>query len=141
VRDDLTGIYDSDFTRETLELRVTAARRFLRPLALVLFQADAAASNDVSEATTMTLREVDVLGRDAETGAYALVLEDTSDTGAVEAVTRLRDRLERFRGGGRFVAAVACYPTQGIEPFELLDRARAALFIARASGGDCIEVA
>jgi GGDEF domain-containing protein len=141
VRDDLTGIYDSDFTRETLELRVIAARRFLRPLALVLFEAEGAGSNDVSAATALTLREVDVLGRDSETGAYALLLEDTSDAGAVEAVTRLRDRLDRVLAGQRFVAAVACYPTQGVAPVELLDRARTALYVARAAGGDQIEVA
>jgi GGDEF domain-containing protein len=140
VRDELTGIFDAEFFRATLELRITAARRFLRPLAIVVFETGGARANDVSAAAKMTLREVDVLGIDGPSGAYALLLEDTSDAGAVEAVMRLRDRLDRVRADHPFVAGIACYPMQGIEPAELLERARVALVAARTAGRDHIEV-
>jgi hypothetical protein len=136
------SLYSADFVGPILALRVATAKRFLRPVAFVLFTAEAADPDDVAAAAKAVLRGGDVAGWFAEHRIYALVLEDTSESGAVEAILRLREQLDSAESGNPVAAGIACYPTHALEPDELTVAAFAALGRALSHGdtGDHIDV-
>src|SRR5260221_12571665 len=85
--DAVSGLYNEEFFRVTLEARVSAARRHLRPVPVVLLQV----AEGVREGST-SLTDPTIVGscvkttlRDADTacrlddGRFALVLEDTPE--------------------------------------------------------------
>lgn len=135
----------------TLFQRVASSRRALRPLSLVLIEPvglEGAPTDQVTEALTVlggvlraTLRECDIACRYSETIAAAL-LEDTSEEGAIRAVTRLHAALvdgpPRLRN---LSISVACYPSHALDARALLERAVEALEYARGSGSGQVEVA
>lgn len=149
VTEPVTGMFNETFFRVTLDQRVLAARRHLRPVALVLLDVvrttgDAGwASADplmVATALRTTLREADTACRLAD-GRFALVLEDTPEDGAVWTVERLRRAI--LPGHPELVvwAGVACYPAHAFDAMEVLERADEALSAAREWRRDRIEVA
>lgn len=135
----------------TLFQRVASARRQLHPLSLVLIEPvdlenlpqelATAALTALGGTLRGTLRECDIACRYNDTIAAAL-LEDTSEEGAVRAVTRLRVALA---GGPPMLQnlsiAVACYPSHALDARTLLERAIEALEYARGSGSGQVEVA
>jgi len=144
-----SGLYNEEFFRVTLEARVSAARRHLRPVAVVLLQV----AEGVREGTT-ELTEPTIVGacvkttlRDADTacrlddGRFALVLEDTPENGAVWTVERVRRALVLDHPGQTLWAGIACYPAHAFDAIELFERAGHALEAAREWHQDRIEVA
>ncbi len=149
VTDGVTGLYNETFFRVTLDQRVLAARRHLRPVALVLVDVVRTAPGGgwltadpvmVSTALRTTLREADTACRLAD-GRFALVLEDTPEDGAVWSVERLRRTL--LPGHPELVvwAGIACYPAHAFDAMEVLERAADALTSAREWQRDRIEIA
>lgn len=148
VTDRVTGMFNETFFRVSLDQRVLAARRHLRPVALVLL--DVVRSGDdgwspadpvlVATALRTTLREADTACRLAD-GRFALVLEDTPEDGAVWAVERLRRTLLPGRPELVVWAGVACYPAHAFDAMDVLERAAEALVAAREWRRDRIEVA
>jgi two-component system cell cycle response regulator len=149
VTEPVTGMFNETFFRVTLDQRVLAARRHLRPVALVLLDvvkttgdAGWTAADPVMVATALrtTLREADTACRLAD-GRFALVLEDTPEDGAVWTVERLRRAI--LPGHPELVvwAGVACYPAHAFDAMEVLERADDALAAAREWRRDRIEVA
>jgi GGDEF domain-containing protein len=132
----------------TLEARIAAARRHLRPLALILLEAvhDPAGTALSIEATVAadvareTLRDADTLCR-LHNGRYAILLEDTPENGAIWTVERIRRRLGEQLDDVTVWAGIACYPANGFDGPEVLDRAREALEQAREWRQDRTEVA
>lgn len=136
-----TGFPDGRFFELSLVSRISAARRHLWPVTVVML--DAALAPDVVSASATvaafatllreTLREADVICR-LGANSYALLLEDTSEGGGVWAAERVQAGLARealpFR---RLSAGVASYPTHGLEPADVLLRARSALARACAA--------
>lgn len=143
-----TGLLGERYFVITLEARVAAARRHLRPLALILLEAvhdptgtapsiDAVLAADVIRET---LRDADTLCR-LHNGRYAILLEDTPENGAIWTVERIRRRLGEQLDDVTVWAGIACYPANGFDGPEVLDRARDALDQAREWRQDRTEVA
>lgn len=154
-RDEESGLLAGSFFPVYLEQRITAARRTLRPVSLVIFELDGLDKNDsgpssdrafyisaVGDVVMQTLRESDCAFRmDANT--FAAVMDDTTESGAVWAAERVRGVLHTGALAGRVTvsAGVACYPSHALEPEELITCANKALRAARARGVDQVEIA
>jgi GGDEF domain-containing protein len=145
-----TGMLGSGFLHTTLRGRVAVARRSLRPLSVVCFEAHEIGADGqvghpvptdvVAAVLRRTLREADVSGH-LERDAFVCILEDTGEDGAVWTAERVRRNLVEGGRSLRFRAGVASYPSHGLESEELEVKVRAALVAARDWGTDRIEVA
>ncbi|MEY2454591.1 MAG: hypothetical protein QOD92_4165 [Acidimicrobiaceae bacterium] len=144
-----TGLFNEQFFRVSLDTRVSAARRHLRPVAVVLVQVSdgvregapsPAAPDLVAEGVRATLRDADTACR-LDDGRFALILEDTPENGAVWTVERVRRALANERPGQTLWAGIACYPAHAFDAWELFDRAAQALDAAKEWHQDRIEVA
>jgi len=149
LTDASTGLFNEQFFRVSLDTRVSAARRHLRPVAVVLVQVSEGvregapspvAPDLVAEGVRATLRDADTACR-LDDGRFALILEDTPENGAVWTVERVRRALALERPGQTLWAGIACYPAHAFDAWELFDRAANALVAAREWHQDRIEVA
>ncbi len=149
LSDPETGLFSQSFFTVALDSRVAAARRHLRPVAVVLLEVVEglpAETPKVTEATTVaqaiaaTLREADTASR-LRTGEFALLLEDTPENGAIWTVERIRRHLAEHRPNLTLWAGIACYPAHAFTPAEMLTAAGNALGSAREWRQDRIEVA
>jgi GGDEF domain-containing protein len=149
LTDASTGLFNEQFFRVSLDTRVSAARRHLRPVAVVLVQVaegvregspSPVAPDLVAEGVRATLRDADTACR-LDDGRFALILEDTPENGAVWTVERVRRALAVERPGQTLWAGIACYPAHAFDAWELFDRAANALEAAREWHQDRIEVA
>lgn len=144
-----TGLFTEQYFRVTLDTRISAARRHLRPVALVLVDVvedlqqgtpHPADASVVAEGIRQTLREADTACRLSD-GTFALVLEDTPENGAVWTVERVRRGLALEHPNQTMWAGVACYPAHAFDADEIVERAAQALQAAREWHQDRIEVA
>lgn len=149
ITDGVTGLFSEDYFRIAVDSRIAAARRHLRPVGVVLLEVieglrtstpQAAEPVLVSETINDTLREADTACR-LQDGRFALVLEDTSENGAIWTVERIRRNLVEAQEGLTLRAGIACYPAHAFGSTELLQRAADALAAARDWNQDRIEVA
>jgi GGDEF domain-containing protein len=157
LTDTVTGLFSEAYFHVALDARVTAARRQLRPVSVALVEVvepagtarepageagrrRAADPCQVSAAIAGTLRDADTACR-MDDGAYALLLEDTPEDGALWTVERLRRRLTQEHPDRIVRAGIACYPAHGLQPDEVLARAVDALESARDWPQDRIEIA
>jgi GGDEF domain-containing protein len=149
LTDASTGLYNEGYFTVALDARLAAARRNLKPVAVVLMEVieglgrglpRPANATKVAVSICDTIREADTACRLMD-GGYALVLEDTSENGAIWTVERIRRHMSGTTGGLTMWAGVACYPAHGFTTTEVLDRADMALDIAREWRQDRIEVA
>lgn len=149
LTDKATGLFNEQFFRVTLETRVAAARRHLRPVAVVLVQVsegvregqpEPVAAMVVADGIRATLRDADTACR-LNDGRFALILEDTPENGAVWTVERVRRALAESNPRQTLWAGIACYPAHAFDTWELLDRAQQALTAALEWNQDRIEVA
>lgn len=144
-----TGLFSESFFNVALESRIAAARRHLRPVAVVLLEVvEGLPANDptdaraelVAESIKVTLREADTACR-LRNGYFALLLEDTPENGAIWTVERIRRQLLGQQTGLTLWAGVACYPAHAFSTTEIMSAAEAALVSAREWRQDRIEVA
>jgi two-component system cell cycle response regulator len=144
-----TGLFTEGYFKVAVEMRIAAARRRLRPVAVVLLDVvrEVGSSDQrpgvptsVSRSIRETLREADTASR-LDDGRYALVLEDTPESGAIWTVERLRSRLVEAEPDHTVWAGIACYPAHAFDTAEILSQAEAALELAREWRQDRIEVA
>lgn len=149
LTDPATGLFSESFFNVALESRIAAARRHLRPVAVVLIDVVEGLTEGhplptgapvVAEGIRMTLREADTACR-LRNGHFALLLEDTPENGAIWTVERIRRQLVTLKPGLTMWAGVACYPAHAFGPEEVMTAAEAALTSAREWRQDRIEVA
>ena len=149
LTDPQTGLLNAKVLAITLDARISAARRHLRPVAVVVLEVVEGVHDErprpadqvrVAAAIEKTLREADTACR-LDRNRFGLVLEDTPETGAVWTVERLRRNLAPENPGYTMWAGVACYPAHAFSAEEILDRADAALTAAKEWRQDRIEVA
>ena len=149
LADPETGLFGEPYFEVTVQGRVAAARRHLRPVAVVLVdvatgvragEPEPLSPAAVAAALKATLREADTTCR-LDDRTFGLVLEDTPENGAVWTVERLRRTIAADHNGVTLRAGVACYPAHAFDAGELRDRAGAALAAAREWRQDRIEVA
>jgi hypothetical protein len=141
-----SGLLTAEYFRLAVQTRVTAARRFLKPLAVVNLkvqgpEGDRPTSNlHIAEAVAKELRDCDtacVLSGNA----IGIVMEDTSENGAIWAVERLRRSLAESHPDVNVWAGIACYPAHAMEADEVMQQAEAALARAEEWPQHRIEVA
>ncbi len=148
ITDPDTGLYTETYFRAAVEARVAAARRHLRPVAVVLMEVTSsdgdsrtqAEAQVVADYVMATLRESDTACRTSK-GLYALVLEDTPENGAVWTVERIRRRMAEENQNLTLWAGIACYPAHAFEVRDLVGKASEALEAATEWHQDRIEVA
>jgi diguanylate cyclase (GGDEF)-like protein len=139
VLDPDTGLPDGRFFEVALDSRISAARRHLWPVTVVLLEFTPHPHHRLTDALAaftglvrQTLREADVACRIAPR-TFALLLEDTNEAGGVWAAERLQVALAKDAIGAEGLAAgVASYPTHGLQAAEVLARSRSALMRAVA---------
>ncbi len=149
LTDEDTGLFSEQYFNVALDARLSAARRHLRPVAVVLIDvvegmADGSPrpSNPktVAASISATIRDADTACRMAD-GRFGLVLEDTPENGAIWTVERIRRHLAGVTAGHTLWAGVACYPAHAFDAAEIRAQAEAALTAAREWRQDRIEVA
>jgi two-component system cell cycle response regulator len=149
LTDESTGLFSQEYFDVALDARLSAARRHLRPVAVVLIEvveglADGsprpAAPRAVADSISTTIRDADTACRMAD-GRFGLVLEDTPENGAIWTVERIRRHLAGVSTGLTLWAGVACYPAHAFDAGEILNQADTALTAAREWRQDRIEVA
>ncbi|MCB1005092.1 MAG: GGDEF domain-containing protein [Acidimicrobiales bacterium] len=149
LTDPVTGLFSEGYFTVALEARIASARRNLKPVAVVVMEVieglrdgapHPADATVVAHSIGQTIRESDTACRLMD-GGYALVLEDTSETGAIWTVERIRRELSAQAPDLTMWAGVACYPAHGFSTEDVLDRADVALDMAREWRQDRIEVA
>ena len=149
LTDAATGLFSEGYFLVAADARVAAARRHLRPVAIVLIEVieglgsglpRPAAPKHVAEGIRETLRESDTACR-LSSGVFGLLLEDTPENGAIWTVERLRRDLTGDYENLTLWAGIACYPAHGFDTSDLLTRAESALRQAKEWRQDRIEVA
>jgi diguanylate cyclase (GGDEF)-like protein len=149
LTDPVTGLFNHDYFLVSLDSRIAAARRHLRPVAVALVdvvegrqgdQRPSADARTIADALRETLRESDTATRLSD-GRFGIVLEDTPENGAIWTMERLRRRLAEDNPDLTLWAGVACYPAHAFDVGALIERADAALDSAREWHQDRIEVA
>ncbi len=143
-----TGLFTEDYFNVSINARIAAARRHLRPVAIAVIEVvdldgesrTPADASMVAAAVTKTLREADTSCR-MDDGRFGLVLEDTPENGAIWTVERIRREINEQQSDLTMWAGVACYPTHAFDSANLMAQAVAALDGAREWQQDRIEVA
>jgi len=149
LTDQLTGLFNHEYFLVSLDGRIAAARRHLRPVAIAIIDVRLGREGDdrpiadpiqVAESLRSTLRESDTATRLSD-GRFGVVLEDTPENGAIWTMERLRRDLAEKDPEFTVWAGVACYPAHAFDVVALIDRADKALEAAHDWNQDRIEVA
>jgi diguanylate cyclase (GGDEF)-like protein len=149
LTDATTGLFSEGYFLVALDARLSAARRHLRPVAVVLMDVvdglndglpRPTAPTAVAEGISETVRDADTACR-MKDGRFGLVLEDTPENGAIWTIERIRRHLADRHPGQTLWAGVACYPAHAFDAEEILRQAEDALVAAREWRQDRIEVA
>lgn len=156
--DGLTQIFNKRYFLETLERELSRARRYDRPLALVMFDIDHfKMCNDnfghragdfvlrqVADVVRERARKVDVLARYGGE-EFAMILPEIDIRGATQLSEKIRGMIEesRFMFEGRHIPVTISIGvaelTQEIATYDdLIKRADARLYKAKQSGRNCV---
>jgi diguanylate cyclase (GGDEF)-like protein len=157
--DPLTGCLNRRGLEERLQVEVQRARRYDRPLAVLMLDLDRFKQvNDryghdvgdrvlcaVGGALLDTLRETDLIGRYGGE-EFAIVLPEVEVAPAVRAAERVRSALSGIAdpamdGGVTASLGLAVQPRDGTDAASLLRSADQALYAAKTAGGDRIVTA
>lgn len=140
-----SGLLTGDLFELLVDVRITTAKRYLRPLAVVQFEVTANKFGHTTVAAITaslrhTLRDCDSPCRVAKQ-TFGVILEDTPETGAVWAIERVRRHLQNQIPDAVLRAGIACYPAHSINSEGVLQLARHAMHRAKEWPQDRIEVA
>jgi len=139
ISDPVTGMLNDLFFAGLIGTKVATARRRLWPVSIALLHVtfgsqvtdkaeENQASKEFADTIMATIRDADVACR-LSRKTFALLLDDTDEDGAAWASERIQ--LAQARKGDSLIAkvsaGVASYPSHGIEPTEILTKAREAL--------------
>ena len=141
-----TGLLGEAYFTITLDSRVAAAKRHLRPVAVVLVEVADLEGGPVDVAAVAgqlvgTLRAADIACRLDDGCCFGILLEDTPENGAVWSVERFRRAMAASAGSTILRAGIACYPAHAFDAEELRSRASEALDAVLAPLPGRIEVA
>lgn len=133
INHEVTGLFNERYFRATIETRVLAAKRHLRPVSVALIAVsdgpDRKRTADlvkVGHAIKATLRDSDIACH-LDDGRFAFILEDTPEDGAVWTLERLRRAIAEVDTNMVQWAGIACYPAHAFNSIELLTKAEDAL--------------
>ena len=148
ITDFESGVFNQVFFDASLDKRISAARRGLRPLTVALIEVlvhlgtpeeALAPAKPVADILTSTLREADTVARDDD-GLFAVLLEDTPENGAIWTLERVRRRITEDIGDTTVRAGMSCYPAYAFDARQIVVQAEGALDAAREWRQDRIEV-
>jgi diguanylate cyclase (GGDEF)-like protein len=162
AQDRMSGLSTNRVFHVALQNELRRARRYQLKAAVVLFDFDEFARVNaelgklvgdrlIREAALLLsnkIRDIDIAARPGE-DELALLLPETDRNGALLVAERFRAEFERFfqqrESDGRPVgltlsAGVACYPEDALTPEELLERAAQALYQAKATGKNTVQL-
>ena len=140
LRDADTGLLNEAYLRAALPNRVATARRALRPLSLGLIAINPDVATQLTYALLDTLRESDTACR-MDDGGFAVLLEDTADTGAAWTIERVRRLIAEQGIEHPMWAGVSSYPAHALEADDLMRLAVVALHDAQLWESSRIEIA
>jgi diguanylate cyclase (GGDEF)-like protein len=158
VTDPLTGLKNHGFFFDRLGEELERARRYGRPLSVIIADIDEFKSiNDtyghavgdrvlksLGEAFSRRLREVDIACRIGGE-EFGFALPETDEAGAVQVAERLLGSVEQLdvpeAGLVTLSIGVAVFPTHADNQEELLESADMALYQAKHEGKNCVRVA
>lgn len=153
VIDDLTGLYNRRFMRETLDREMKRSRRYHMKLSIVFLDIDNFKQiNDryghavgdtvlrtVAGAIRKYLRSEDVASRFGGE-EFLVLMPHTGVSGAASFALRLLRAVQRLKPAKdlsvTFSAGIACYPDDAATQDELLEAADALLYQAKEEGKD-----
>lgn len=159
VTDGLTGLYNHAYFLQALKREVLRAKRHDLLLSLIMVDLDDFKRlNDTrghlegdrvllktAGLITESLREIDIAARYGGE-EFAVILPETSRTGAYVVADRIRKRIEGHFGRRRSSApvtlsgGVACYPEDAANTEELIRRADEGLYRSKADGKNRITL-
>jgi len=160
--DALTGLQSDRSFHSALQNELRRARRYGQTTAVVLLDLDGfrdlngkfgnlVGDRVLREAAILLsnkVRDIDLAARPGE-DELALLLPETDRNGALLVAERFRRQLETFfesrESGGKPVrltvsAGIACYPEDAGTPEALLEKAARALYQAKASGKNNVQI-
>ncbi|GBD85966.1 phytochrome-like protein cph2 [bacterium BMS3Abin02] len=158
VTDPLTGLKNHGFFFDRLGEELERARRYERPLAVIIADIDDfKAINDMyghavgdrvlrslGEAFRGRLREVDIACRIGGE-EFGFALPETDETGAVQVAERLLVSVEHLdlpeAGFVTLSIGISVFPTHADNQEELVESADMALYQAKHEGKNCVRVA
>jgi GGDEF domain-containing protein len=147
INHSVTGLFNEKYFKATIDTRVLAAKRHLRPVSVALVSVSAGPDRSipadmvkVSHAIRTTLRDSDIACH-LDDGRFAFILEDTPEDGAVWTLERLRRCLGEVDPTMVQWAGIACYPAHAFNSAELLSKTEEALGTAAEWPQARIEVA
>jgi diguanylate cyclase (GGDEF)-like protein len=161
TRDELTGLWNRRHLAEQLEQEIQRARRYGHPFAVVLADIDDfKLYNDshghlggdrvlrqLAELLLRTTRRADVVARIGGE-EFVIVLPESDRPGAAAVAEKIREAVasEPFPGresqpGGRVTVTLgfACFPEEGEDAVNLLEKADRALYLGKHDGGNCVR--
>jgi diguanylate cyclase (GGDEF)-like protein len=161
TRDELTGAYNFRYFQHGIEQEISRVRRYGRGMSLLMIDVDDFKSyNDqnghlagntalkkLTGALSKCVRDVDVVCRYGGE-EFAIILPSTLKNGALTVAEKIRTRVARarFAGGSKqplgkvtVSIGVATVPTDATSADELVARADAALYRAKALGKNRVE--
>jgi len=153
ITDGLTGIYNYRFLIRSLRLELKRASRFGNPFAFLMIDVDnlkeyndrnghlsgSRALRDIARLVTESCREIDLVAKYGG-DEFALVLPQTGLEGAVRAGERMLETIGEFRFNGTTPGLLTCsigvavFPDDGRTVEQIIERADAALYLAKARG-------
>lgn len=158
VTDSLTGLKNHGYFFERINEEIERARRYQRPLAVVIADIDDfKAVNDtyghlsgdrvlrsLGEAFVRDLREVDIACRIGGE-EFGFAFPETDLEGAMSVAERLRSSIEKLdipdAGTVTLSIGVAVFPTHAENQEELIESADMALYQAKHEGKNCVRAA
>lgn len=151
-KDPISGLVDSEIFGIFLQNRCAHAKRTLKPLSLVLIRVTSAENlsetdtayqlSILGEVLSSTLRDSDIAFKRGKCD-IALILEDTTEAGALWACERINSILvnSNLRDVVVISAGVGTYPSHALDETELIAQTDEALLKALGSSTENIVVA
>lgn len=152
IRDELTGLYNTEHFMERLEAEIRRADRTEHPFSVLYLHTgtipdvgclenwdDRSLAKTVARELMACIREVDVPAR-YRGSDFTLILPHTSSSGAFLAARRILQRIPMPRPQGissrqaMISVGIASYPDHGVRPRELVDNAEVAAILAAREG-------
>jgi diguanylate cyclase (GGDEF)-like protein len=153
ITDGLTGIYNYRFLIRSIKIEMKRASRFAYPCAFVMIDVDnlkeyndrnghlsgSRALRDIAQVITHSCREIDLVAKYGG-DEFALLLPHTGLEGAMRLGERILKAIRRFKFDGVTPELLTCsmgvavYPADAGTVETLIERADAALYLAKSRG-------
>ncbi len=158
ITDGLTGIYNYRFLIRSMRLEMKRASRFRYPFSFLMIDVDnlkeyndrnghlsgSRALRDIARMLTESCREIDLIAKYGG-DEFALILPQTGVEGALRLGERILKAIHRFRFDGTRPGLLTCsigiavYPDDARTVETLIERADAALYLAKSRGKNAIH--